>query len=323
MKNIFIVGAGQLGSRHLQALKSVEIPLDITVVDPSESSLNTAKERYYGTSGATDHKVKYLQKIPGSFEKIDIAIIPSNSNVRRSIVETLLANGRVEYMVLEKLLFDKEEDYHSINLLLKEKSVKAWVNCSMRTMPFYNGLEQLFKGKKFIYNVTGSQFGLITNAIHYIDHISFLSDCLSYDVDTSMLQFPPIQSKRPGFLELNGTLSVRFSNGCSGLFTCFPEGKLPVLVEIISDNIRLLSKEWENKALICEEKENWQWKEVDATIPFQSQMTGKVVIDILSRGQCALVEYEDSMKLHIPLLEGLQSFLTARSGSKYDAYPFT
>lgn len=45
MYNIIIIGAGQLGSRHLQGVLKSTYALNVTVVDPSEESLNTARER--------------------------------------------------------------------------------------------------------------------------------------------------------------------------------------------------------------------------------------------------------------------------------------
>ena len=46
MYNIAIIGAGQLGSRHLQGLKLAQLPMRIEIVDSSEKSLETARERY-------------------------------------------------------------------------------------------------------------------------------------------------------------------------------------------------------------------------------------------------------------------------------------
>ncbi len=323
MKTIFIVGAGQLGSRHLQALKAVKIPLHITVIDPSEVSLKIAKERYEGILGEETHIVRYLKEIPSSFDKVDLAIVPSSSNVRRQIIETLLYTGHVQNMVLEKLLFNNRDDYLKVFDLLQSKKVKTWVNCSMRTMPFYAGLKSLFQESVFFYTVSGSQFGLITNAIHYIDHIAYLSGELNYQLDTSSLDYPPVTSKRQGFLELNGTLYVKFANGCKGIFTCFANGDMPVMVEIVSSENRLISKEWEGKALISKKSENWKWMEVDSTIQYQSQMTTEVVTDILTKGTCNLVGYDDSMKIHLTLLDGLQHFLNSKSEGKYDLFPFT
>ena len=42
MKTIAIIGAGQLGSRHLQALVAVDFPLTVQVVDPSNEALKIA-----------------------------------------------------------------------------------------------------------------------------------------------------------------------------------------------------------------------------------------------------------------------------------------
>ena len=48
MKTVLVIGAGQLGSRHLQALKLVQNDLSISVVDPFQASLDVAKERFEG-----------------------------------------------------------------------------------------------------------------------------------------------------------------------------------------------------------------------------------------------------------------------------------
>lgn len=46
MKNILLIGAGQLGSRHLQGIAKIDFKANICVVDPSEISIEIAKERY-------------------------------------------------------------------------------------------------------------------------------------------------------------------------------------------------------------------------------------------------------------------------------------
>lgn len=46
MYKVAIIGAGQLGSRHLQGLKGAASSLAITVLDSSKESLQVSKERY-------------------------------------------------------------------------------------------------------------------------------------------------------------------------------------------------------------------------------------------------------------------------------------
>ena len=45
MLNIILIGAGELGSRHLQGLVKVNHMLNIWVIDPSSESLARAEER--------------------------------------------------------------------------------------------------------------------------------------------------------------------------------------------------------------------------------------------------------------------------------------
>jgi len=323
MKKIYIIGAGQLGSRHLQALKNIKSPLEVKVIDPSKKSLATAKERYEAMPGFARHEIEYLEKIKTGGEDIDLAIIVTSSSVRRKVVEEILDISKVKYFILEKLLFQKEKDYSDIVKILRKFGSKAWVNCSMRNMPFYASLKDQTKGSRISYFVTGSQFGLVTNSIHYIDHMAYLAGDLDYTVDITGLDPKPIKSKRPGFLELNGTISVHFKNGSTGTITCYPTGDAPVQVEIYSEKFRCISRESEGKAWISSSDKGWKWKEVEARIPYQSEATASLVRNIFSSGECVLVSLEDSIKLHLPLLKALRKHLNSRSDKKFNYYPFT
>jgi threonine dehydrogenase-like Zn-dependent dehydrogenase len=110
MHRILIIGAGQLGSRHLQALSSVANPLTIDVIDPNGDSLAIAKERFEAMPNNHSHSIQYHTEIPGHLT-VDIAIIASGAKVRRKIIEQLLASNSVKYFILEKILFSSREDY--------------------------------------------------------------------------------------------------------------------------------------------------------------------------------------------------------------------
>ncbi|MGA9406832.1 MAG: oxidoreductase, partial [Bacteroidota bacterium] len=310
-----ILGAGQLGSRHLQALKGVSTPLDIYVVDPSEQSLRIAKDRFdtSKTSGG-NHKVNYLSDLDSVGHSFDIAIVATNSDARRTAIEKLSAQSQVAFFILEKLLFQRDEDYSAISRLLHNKGSKAWVNCTMRYVSFYANLKPEIAGTKIHYNVYGSNFGLVTNAIHYLDHIAYLTECVDFVVDTSHLSEKPIESKRKGFLEFNGVLKSVFADGSEGNFVCSENGDAPVLVQIFSEKVRFLSRENEGKAWIARSADNWRWNEIEARVPYQSEMTGKLVEGILMEGTCPLVDYEQSAKIHMNLLRPLLAHLNQNSG---------
>lgn len=323
-KHIFIIGGGQIGSRHLQALKAVNLPLSITVIDPNSESLKTARERYESMpAGKFQHKTEYLTEISKNKKPIDLAIIATCSDIRAEIVKKLIQLSRVKNIVLEKILFGKKSDYDSIGKLLRQSKTKTWINCPMRMMPTYRKIEKYFRGKKISYIVTGSKFGLITNAIHYLDHAVHLSDTTEFQINTAGLDSRPIPSKRKGFLEFNGTLTANFKYGSNISMTCYPEGNAPIIVEIHTDNARYIGKENEGKAWLAKAENNWQWEEIEAPIPFQSQLTTSLAENILTTGTCDLVSYNESKKIHLQMLEPLQIFLNKNSKKKYNNYPFT
>ncbi len=332
MKNICIIGVGNIGSRHLQALKNVKIPLSVYVIDPSIDSLNLARERYETFPNLVNsrHKLDFHQEIDKLPKQIDVAIIATSSDVRRKVIEKLLSRSSVKFLILEKLLFQKKSDYFFIQKLLKIKNCQCFVNCSMRTMPSYCKLKTQIQNAPVNYFVTGSQYGLITNAIHYIDHMAFLTGNPDFIVNTDFLDPTPIESKRKGFLELNGTLTVNFKGGSFGCFSCFAKGDAQPLVEITTPNFRFISKESERKAYVSTAKNEqssssnkWVWQETSTEIPYQSQMTDKIVKDLLTKGNCQLVSYNESAKIHLTLLESLLKFLNKNSKKKYNFYPFT
>ena len=324
IKNICIIGAGNLGSRHLQALSKVKIPLNIFVIDPSSLSLKIAKERYNQMNiQKVKHNVIYSKEISILPKSIDLSIIATNSDVRRRVVEYLLLVSRVKYMILEKLLFQGPDDYLKVGKLLKANKCKAWVNCPRRIMPFYRDLKKLYQKEIINYSVTGSKYGLVTSSIHFIDFIAFLTGCYHYTVDIKHLDRKPIKSKRKGFLELNGTLSVYFKDGSIGKFTCFNNGEMPPVIEIYSSNYNIISKESENRVFFRSTDTKWQWKEKDLPMPFQSELTNLVAEEILLKKTCNLTPYELSSKLHLTLLNSLLEHLKNNYKSKMDYYPFT
>lgn len=322
MKNVCIVGAGNIGSRHLQGLKKVTLPLNIEVVDPSAESLGVAKQRYEQVDSPITHKVNFLQNLNSLSKNIDLAIIATSSNIRRKVIEELLKKSDIKYLILEKILFQKKADYLFIEKLLKKKSIKTWVDFSMRTMPLYHDLKANLKGKIQM-TASGSQYGLITNTIHFLDYIAFLTDCYDFRITTEGLERRLIASKRPGFWELNGTLSAYFKNGATGYFTCHAGSDAPFMIEVFSPQYRCISKESERKALISSPEGKWQWEEVNSNIPFQSEMTNLVAEDILKTGDCVLTSYSQALKIHLQLLESLREFINEFSDKRFDFYPFT
>lgn len=321
-KKVLIIGAGQIGSRHLQALKAVKSPLEILVIDQSDESLGVARERYNSTPASkTIHNIEYGRELPKN-KIYDIAIIATTSGPRAALTKELLGKSKVKYLVLEKLLFAKKNDYASIGKLLKAKGVKTWVNCPMRIIPFYKGLKGEFDRQKITYILHGNQSGLATDLIHHLDYIAYLTGSKEFLLDTRLLDKKTKESKRKGYLEITGTLTAEFKNGGLGLFRCDSKESTPKIIEILSPDKRYIIKENKSKSLVSKSP-NWKWEEIEAPIPYQSQLTTILVESLFTAGKCELSTYEESAKYHLLTLEPLLKFLNKTSKRKYNYYPFT
>ena len=235
----------------------------------------------------------------------------------------LLNRFKVNTIIFEKILFAKKDDYFIIDKLLKGKDISAYVNCPMRTLSFYNNIKESFQGTKFKYLVSGSQYGLITNLIHYLDHMSFLNHNTDYSGDTSFLEKELIKSKRKGFYELNGTFQVNFKNGTQGFFHCDSKGNSPIIVQAFNNKVHFISMESEGKVLISKAQNDWKWEEITFNIPFQSQLTTVLVESLFDNNTCLLPTYEESMKIHLPYLDSLLNFVNDNNELKFTHYPFT
>lgn len=324
MNRVYIIGAGQIGSRHLQALKSASVALDITVIDPSKNSLSISKKRYDEMpSGKYKQLVSYKTSSPRK-DNLDLAIIATNSDSRAKVVNKLISVAKPKYLIMEKILFQKKVDYKAIEDLLNKNKIKAWVNCPMRVMPFFQSIKKMVGDDKLIYfHISGSNYGLVTNAIHYIDYIAYLSECQDYTTNTKQLEKKIYASKRLGFSELNGTLSVNFESGSQGILSCYHDGDLPIIISIYNRSFRCIFRQAESLAWLANHKNNWQWEEIKAPIPYQSQMTNKLVQDLFSSRTINLPTYSESAKLHLQHLEALRRFINTLTAKTFNYYPFT
>ena len=325
MINIAIIGAGQIGSRHLQALSQLNRITNIQIVDPNYKSLERARERFLQVQKNKNiQKVEYFRNIVDLSNNLELVIIATASDIRREVIEKVLLQKKVHHVILEKVLFQKIEDYAIVNNLLSRNNIKAWVNCPRRMINFYKQLKSKFKEVKRVdYRVNSSNLGIGCNSIHFLDLFAFLTGQTNFVLFSDQLDSSIIMGKRPGFLEFTGTLYGISSRGSNVAITSYLKGNAPLIISINSEVISCLIREGEGKAWLSEKVNNWIWEEVSFTIPFQSQITNLVVQDILDTGECDLTNYGESWSIHIPLLKSLIFYLQKQKMEDINLCPIT
>lgn len=325
MLTIAIIGSGQIGSRHLQAISLIDRPVSVQVVDPDAESLKIAKERFIQCGISVNVlNLDFLESISDLSDDLDLVIVATGAKVRRPVVEALIAQKKVRYLILEKFLFQKTEDLKYIKELLYNAGVKAWVNCPYRMVPFYKELKTKFeKITKFDYSVSGSLIGIGCNAIHYLDMLAYFSGQSDFKLFNDALDKDVIPSKRHGFIEFTGTLHGVSIEGSHFALTSFGHGEAPVVISIVTETLRCLIRENEAKCWMSEASTNWVWQEIDFVIPYQSQLTHLAIQNILDTESCDLTTYEESSRLHAQLLKTFSKHLHENSVLEDGACPIT
>lgn len=308
MYKVVLIGAGELGSRHLQGLLKISTPISIEIVDNNKESLaktkNRASEVLYNNNIV---EVIYLNNIEHISKNIDICIIATTAHLRYQIILKLLETSIVRNLVLEKILFQNLDDYYKINKLLLTNNVKCWVNCPRRFTNFYQNLKiEIGMQKILSIEVNGSNWGLACNSIHFIDLFSFLTGELKINY-LENLNLEVVSAKREGCYEFFGRLQGKMESGINISLSSTRENKFDLVIKIETSNLIYIINETEGNFMVKSKINDNVLQQLNFLIPFQSDMTNKICEDIFQSGSCNLTLISDSVCHHLPMLESFQS----------------
>lgn len=322
---IAVIGAGNIGLRHLQSILKMEKPTIVQVVDPSTNALQRAKV-FVGQLPNNNwiHRIEYINSLVELFDEIDCAVVATTADVRRTVIEQLIKLKRVKYLILEKVLFQRIQDYFDVKTLLDTYGVRAWVNCGRRVWPSYQRIKkELTPACQVECSVSGSQWGLACNSIHFVDLLAYLTNDTEIGKFINQLHSHIQPSKRAGFVEFYGTMQCSTKQGHRLVMTSYSEGVAPHLIQIQSQHVRLIIRETEGKMWRSGESTGWKWVEEDFPIVYQSQLTHQIIEELINAGDCGLTSFEESLQLHIPLISFFLSHYSMVMKKDVDICPIT
>lgn len=80
VKKIMVIGCGGIGSRHLEALCKISIPIKLFAIDPNEKSLHTAGKIASKVIQNNNIKsINFLKEFPKDIDEIDLCILATSS----------------------------------------------------------------------------------------------------------------------------------------------------------------------------------------------------------------------------------------------------
>jgi len=324
MSKIVLIGAGQLGSRHLQGLAKSNLEIFIEVVEPFEQAREVAQQRYEEIDANPKIKsINFFESLDQLSDELDIVIIATNADVRSKIIKELFAKKSVKNLILEKVLFQTLEEYKEIEKLLEETATKCWVNHPRRMFPFYQALKnELESSEQVSYMVQGGAWGMGCNGLHFIDHLSFLTNNHSLKIDNDFLHPHVYDAKRANYIEFNGLLKGRLGNH---IFTLYSNKEYtPTTLTITTNTLTAFIDEASGYTRIARQNNDWKWEEsTQKIVYFQSELSNVLIEQIINTGNCDLPTYDEAMQLHIPFIEALLSHIKNVNGQVLTLCPIT
>jgi hypothetical protein len=324
-KQLLIIGCGGIGSRHLESLCKIDIPVNIFAVDISEKSLNNAQKLVTGITNSNIKSLKFSKELPNEINKFDLCIIATSSNVRLNVLNNLISKYFIKNLILEKVLFQSIKELDEAKTIISKNNINCWVNCPRREDDCWKETKEILSTYSNMTLYYGnSDWNMCCNSIHMIDLASWLFNDSIFHIDNSNLDKKIYESKRTGFIEFTGILSGKFQNGCS--FKLESTSKIPrekSMFKIIGDDIKLVVNEFDGIGIVYRKINDWIPEEYDFHRLLQSEKTHIIVKKILKNEQCNLTTLDESIQIHKPLILSFIEHLNKISNSKYDYCPIT
>jgi hypothetical protein len=299
-----IIGAGQLGSRHLQGLLKASLQQQVYVLDPFPASLEMAAARAAEVQhSAPLHFVNSWDQLPPAF---DLVIVATGADVRAAVVQQLLENHTVRYLVLEKVMFQDVDSYNRIAALLHAKQVTAWVNHPRRMFTHYRQIRALMAAQPgpLVFTATGVNWGLACNALHLVDLCCFLTGSAVAELDLQWTDPVIHPSKRPGYIEFTGTVRGRLEDNSVFIITSLDGDPGVLTVQASAATNRWLVQEGAQPSMITYTRLDGFATGVHTKLvnEFQSGLSTRLAEALLHNGSCELPTYAEACLAHVPFI---------------------
>lgn len=298
MVNICLIGCGGVGRRHLEAILKVKYDINIEVVEPNIESIKSTKELLPDFNN-------YFNKIDDVSDNIDICLIATTANVRKKVILELVSKKTVKFMILEKVVFQNEDDFDEIIKLFKEKNIKSWVNCHLRTQPIYKEVKRcsIVSEDTFFKYEYSDDFTLSTSAIHILDLFSYLCDDYDLEIKSISTDTELKKSRHGGCVDFNGEMVVKSTSG----------HKLVVKKRdaVFGEHLTISRVDLVIRSSEGDDPDNRIGYVQGKAIPYiwQSSLTNSYIDDIIEKYDCDLSTLENSAKLHKMMLKSFRNLL--------------
>jgi len=300
-KRCVIVGCGNIGSRHLQALAKLPYEITVDIVEPCKDARAIAKMRLSEVKPSnTRFNFMWHENVTELKNNSDLVIVATTSKGRVDVINNLLEMGHSRFLI-EKTVCQSVQEYELLLSKLKKNNSKGWVNTARRYFEFYQKIKKNF-GESSPLNlsvVTGNN-GLGSNAIHFIDLFSWFCNDYKIRLSGDFLYDKIFRNKRgEEFMEFAGTLIGSAGNGSFLSLAFLPDENLPYTVSIASNEKHMIVDETKGDVFYLLGKKNDDPS--NFKLAYISETTTKIAKDIMETDMCLLPTVSELSVAHYEL----------------------
>ena len=166
-------------------------------------------------------------------------------------------------------------------------------------------------------NLHGGLWGMACNSIHFIDLVEWLTEQHLISVDTTNLDKKWVEAKRPGYYEVTGEISLKFSKGTELLLQSDPiHNNYLINIEISENNF------WE-----INEHEGYMRHSsgelIFGKLSNISEISTEIIHNILKNETCDLTNLRDSCRQHSIILNSFLDHWNKYNNKKDKKVPIT
>lgn len=207
MSRVAIIGCGNIGYRHLQALASVDSITELWIVEPNDARRAECVDgSLRPKTAATVQGVSSIDALP-SAEPFALVVSAVTADVQPRLAPRL-AKLPAKTLLLEKPIGQSIADLDAISGALGGRT--TYVNCVRGLWSGYQRLRERLRSARVPVRieVSGNAWGFGCNAVHFIELFAFLTSCKELRSVSAGLEPSPTGNKRgASFEEWVGTAS--------------------------------------------------------------------------------------------------------------------
>jgi hypothetical protein len=260
-----LIGCGQLGSRHLQAIASLPGIGEVHVVDLNEDRLELGKIRINEIGGVNPEiSFHWAQQLDEKLSGGDLCIVATQAFGRCDLVKQVSDTLGYKNFLIEKIVSQSLNEYRDLMDFVKQRNLSVWVNCQLRTFGIYKYIKgRLDPSEPIVFCRVGGNQGLANNGVHTADLFLFYDGSDQIEIVGDRIDPEVHKSKRGSDVyDLSGSLFGCTEKGSDFILSFARESHSPAHISILGPRAKFIVSHRQNWALESYADADWEWQQV-------------------------------------------------------------